>query len=139
MTPQRQLDLLTDAPTRAFSPEAGQLLKWIGNKHRFAPEIVSYFPKYFSVYREPFLGSGAVLGTLATQKGVGSDIFKPLVDIWKTFRNAPDQLKKSYADRWHAVTRGEKIKEYERIKANYNAQPNGPDLVFLSRSCYGGV
>jgi DNA adenine methylase len=139
MKPQQQLDLLTDAPTRALSPETGQLLKWIGNKHRFAREIVSYFPKYFSVYREPFLGSGAVLGTLAPEKGVGSDSFKPLIDIWRALRDSPDKLKQSYADRWHAVNRGEKVKEYERIKANYNAQPNGPDLLFLSRSCYGGV
>jgi DNA adenine methylase len=139
MKPQRQLDLLTDAPSRVSSPETGQLLKWIGNKHRFAQEIVSYFPRYFDVYREPFLGSGAVLGTLSPEKGVGSDCFKPLVEIWQTLRDSPEKLKQSYADRWNTVRRGEKVQEYERIKANYNAEPNAPDLLFLSRSCYGGV
>jgi DNA adenine methylase len=34
---------------------------------------------------------------------------------------------------------GEKAAEYERIKASYNASPNGADLLFLCRSCYGGV
>ena len=28
---------------------------------------------------------------------------------------------------------------YERIKAHYNANPNGADLLFLCRACYGGV
>jgi DNA adenine methylase len=139
MKAQQQLELLNDAPLRALSPETGQLLKWIGNKHRFAREIVSYFPRSFKVYREPFLGSGAVLGTLAPEKGVGSDSFAPLIEIWKTLRVQPEQLKKHYLERWEAVKRGEKVLEYERIKAHYNANPNGPDLLFLSRACYGGV
>jgi DNA adenine methylase len=122
-----------------FSPETGQLLKWIGNKHRFAREIVSYFPKKYKVYREPFLGSGAVLGTLAPERGIGSDSFKPLIKIWQMLQDDPETLKKSYADRWHAVMRGDKVEEYERIKAIYNSKPNGPDLLFLSRACYGGV
>ena len=45
-------------------PFKTQLLKWIGNKQRFAHEIVSLFPERFGAYYEPFLGSGAVLGTL---------------------------------------------------------------------------
>ena len=34
---------------------------------------------------------------------------------------------------------GDKVAVYEEIKASYNAQPNGADLLFLCRSCYGGV
>lgn len=34
---------------------------------------------------------------------------------------------------------GEKVAEYERVKAAYNAHPNGADLLYLSRTCYGGV
>jgi DNA adenine methylase len=139
MKQNQQLELLAEVLPRALSPETGQLLKWIGNKHRFACEIVSYFPKSFKVYREPFLGSGAVLGTLAPEKGIGSDSFRPLIEIWQTLRDNPEQLKRHYADRWRAVTQGEKVQEYERIKASYNANPNGPDLLFLSRACYGGV
>jgi DNA adenine methylase len=139
MSLHRQLQLLTESPTRALSPETGQLLKWIGNKHRFAREIVSYFPKTYGVYREPFLGSAAVLGALAPEHGVGSDSFEPLIEIWQSLRENPEQLKKWYTDRWRAVMHGDKVKQYERIKSHYNARPNGPDLLFLSRACYGGV
>ena len=28
---------------------------------------------------------------------------------------------------------------YEQVKASYNANPNGADLLYLRHSCYGGV
>jgi DNA adenine methylase len=121
------------------TPLKSQLLKWIGNKQRFAREIVSYFPSSFGTYFEPFLGSGGVLGTLAPTSGVASDTFGPLVEIWSALRNEPVILKRWYAERWHALTSGDKKAGYERVKASYNANPNGADLVFLCRSCYGGV
>src|SRR5579883_295528 len=116
-----------------------QLLKWIGNKQRFAREIVSYFPETYGTYYEPFLGSGAVLGALAPERAVGSDIFSPLVEIWRTLCAAPYMLKAWYEERWHLLMAGEKIARYEQIKASYNARPNGADLLFLCRACYGGV
>jgi DNA adenine methylase len=124
---------------REVAPFKLQLLKWIGNKQRYAHEIVSFFPEGLGTYFEPFLGGGGVLGTLAPQIGVGSDAFPPLVQIWRTLRDDPATLKGWYAERWHALMRGDRAAEYERIKAAYNAEPNGADLVFLCRSCYGGV
>src|SRR5262249_39155946 len=70
-----------------------QLLKWIGNKHRFASEIISYFPKDYDTYFEPFLGSGAVWGTLAPDRALISDVFTPLVEIWQTLQSDPERLK----------------------------------------------
>lgn len=116
-----------------------QLLKWIGNKQRFASEIISYFPAEYGRYYEPFLGSGAVLGTLAPEQATGSDMFRPLVEIWQTLHTEPETLKTWYEQRWQALMSGDKVEEYERIKAAYNAEPNGADLLFLCRSCYGGV
>jgi DNA adenine methylase len=73
------------------------------------------------------------------EKAVGSDVFKPLVEIWQALHAAPRTLKQWYAERWHALMGGDKVLEYEKIKASYNARPNGADLVFLCRACYGGV
>jgi DNA adenine methylase len=115
------------------------LLKWIGNKQRFAHEIVALFPQRFGAYFEPFLGSGAVLGTLAPERAVGSDAFGPLSEIWATLRRSPQTLVDWYAERHAFFTAGEKAARYEQIKASYNARPNAADLLFLCRSCYGGV
>jgi DNA adenine methylase len=126
-------------PWGNVAPFKAQLLKWIGNKQRFAHEIVSYFPRRFGVYYEPFLGSGAVLATLAPKSGFGSDDFKPLIDIWQALKKRPDELKHWYAERWERTKSAAKETVYEQVKASYNANPNGADLLFLCRSCYGGV
>jgi DNA adenine methylase len=42
-------------PVRVEPFQTG-LLKWIGNKQRFAHEIASYFPADFGTYYEPFIG-----------------------------------------------------------------------------------
>lgn len=131
--------LFGESVTHTVTPFKAQLLKWIGNKQRFAHEIASYFPSDFGTYYEPFLGSGAVLATLSPERAVGSDVFTPLIEIWQTLHNSPEELKRWYADRWHAFKAGKKVDEFERIKAGYNARPNGADLLFLCRSCYGGV
>ena len=58
------LDLFYGTPSQHVAPFNTQLLKWIGNKQRFAHEIASYFPKDIKTYYEPFLGSTAVLAAL---------------------------------------------------------------------------
>jgi DNA adenine methylase len=132
--------LLFDQPEHArVAPFRPQLLKWIGNKQRFAPEIIAWLPARFGTYFEPFLGSGGVLGTLAPARGVGSDVFPPLVEIWQALRGAPQRLKDWYAERWRRSAAADRVQVYEQIKASYNAGPNGADLVFLCRACYGGV
>ena len=131
--------LFGDSVSREVKPFKAQLLKWIGNKQRFAHEIASYFPADYGTYYEPFIGSGAVLSTVAPERGVGSDSFGPLIEIWQTLRESPGLLKQWYAERWTKFTAGTKIEEFERVKASYNKKPNGADLLFLCRSCYGGV
>jgi len=120
-------------------PFKTQLLKWIGNKQRFAHEIVASFPTRFGRYYEPFLGSGAVLATLAPKSAVGSDLFKPLIDIWRALKDRPEELKAWYAERWKQTLAQPAKVVYGHVKASYNANPNAPDLLYLCRSCYGGV
>jgi DNA adenine methylase len=62
-----------------------------------------------------------------------------LIEIWQTLQTNPGKLKQWYEERWNSMMAGDKVTEYERIKAAYNAHPNGADLLFLCRSCYGGV
>lgn len=121
------------------APFTRGLLKWIGNKQRVAHEIVSYFPSDYATYFEPFLGSGAVLATLRPKQALGSDTFEPLIEIWQTLHSDPATLKAWYSERYDRMMRGDRVEEYERIKASYNSRPNGADLLFLCRTCYAGV
>lgn len=125
--------------TVGVKPFKNQLLKWIGNKQRFAHEIISFFPKTFETYHEPFLGSAAVLGVLSPKKAEASDCFAPLIEIWQTLLENPDTVSGWYRSRWEEMYNGDKVAAYEAIKARYNINANGADLLFLCRSCYGGV
>jgi DNA adenine methylase len=136
---QFELFTLPESPAVPTS-RGGQLLKWIGNKQRFAREIIGFFPKDYGKYYEPFLGSGAVLGALSPKDGVASDTFAPLLGIWTTLKDDPEALKNWYSARFLRMMSAPLKKEgYESIKADYNARPNSADLLFLCRSCYGGV
>lgn len=139
MTTQLHMFQSNERRNMSMAPFRVQLLKWVGNKQRFAHEIASYFPVEYGTYFEPFLGSGAVLATLAPKRAVASDNFPPLIEIWQTLQRNPGLLKAWYTRRWDVMMTGDKVTEYERIKASYNANPNGADLLFLCRSCYGGV
>jgi DNA adenine methylase len=124
---------------RLVEPFNTALLKWIGSKQRMAHEIISYFPVEFGTYFEPFLGSGGVLSTLVPEVAIASDTFAPLMEIWQTLKKSPSTLNEWYRVRWQKMMDGNKVEMYEEIKASYNSKPNGADLLFLSRSCYGGV
>jgi DNA adenine methylase len=79
------------------------------------------------------------MGTLAPQKGVVSDTFLPLMEIWKTLKEDPALVKSWYRERWSLLEKDTKQQVYEQVKASYNQRPNGADFLFLSRACYGGV
>jgi DNA adenine methylase len=120
-------------------PFSTQLLKWIGNKQKQAHAIIAHFPENYGTYFEPFLGSGGVLGVLAPRKAVAGDAFGSLIEIWQTLRSDKELLKQHYADRHALIATLGKKQAYEQVLATYNRRPNGADLLFLCRACYGGV
>ena len=134
--PEVQTDLFG---RRSYTRPNGSLLKWIGNKYRMAEQITSYFPIDVRTYYEVFLGGGAVLATIAPARGVGSDSFAPLIEIWRNVKSCPDIVKQWYEERWRYAISGNKRKRYEEIRSSYNSHPNAGDFLYLTRSCYGGV
>lgn len=119
-------------------PFRKQLLKWVGNKQRFSEQILACFPSDYKTYFEPFLGSGAVLGTLAPKRGVASDACEPLVGIWKLLQDDPLGMADGYRTRWGAFSK-DRSSTYELVKARFNKNRDPADLFFLSRTCYAGV
>ena len=138
-SPGIQAGLFEEQPRLRVEPFKRGLLKWVGSKLKMAHEIAAFFPTSFNTYYEPFLGSAAVLGALRPEKAIGSDAFKPVIEIWQTLRSNPELLKEWYRDRYIDLHRGEKVEQYEKIKGSYNSNPNGADLLFLCRSCYAGI
>lgn len=131
-----EMPIPSSGGTRPFRT---QLLKWIGNKQKQADSIIEFFPHRYGTYHEPFLGSGGVLGVLAPKQAIASDTFSPLVQIWQTLQSDKEKLKRQYAERYELINEFGKKAAYEKVLASYNANPNGADLLFLCRACYGGV
>lgn len=119
------------------------LLKWIGNKQRFAQTIVSYIPNEFNNYYEPFLGSGAVMAELLSSDKVfntsyGSDILPFLIEIFEIVKNNPQNIKDYYKSQIEEYYLNPE-KKYLEIRERFNSNFNALDFCILSRTCYSGV
>lgn len=130
----RQMTQATFLPTRP----KGSLLKWIGNKYKYAGLIASYFPSEYERYIEPFVGTGAVLATLAPDRAIASDTLAPLIEVWKLLQDNPGWLVSYYEAVIPNFNRARQ-KTYMEVLERYNRSPNGLDLLIISRTCYGGV
>lgn len=122
------------------------LLKWIGNKQRFAEYIVDCFPESFRNYHEPFLGSGAVLAELSQRNACGamwprferayaSDALPFLVDIFQYVKDDPDVLcdyYQSQIDDYYSHP----DESYSMIRDRFNSDKNCLDFCLLTRTCY---
>lgn len=140
--PQQELPLFgrdSGASLRALTPPQGQLLKWVGSKQRFAAQICATFPKAMGGYYEPFIGSAAVLATLAPAHAVAADALQPLIQIWQTLQSDLPLLLQWYTERWQRLMAGDKVPTYLAMRRSYNETRDPADLLFLVRACYGGV
>lgn len=133
-------NLFGEEVEQRFTRPSSSLLKWVGNKFRMTEEIVSYLPDVYGTVYDVFLGSGSVLATISPENGVGSDSFPPLVEIWTTLKSDPETVKLWYEERCRSyLAASDRRAAYEKVKASYNANPNGADLLFLCRACYAGI
>lgn len=85
---------MRDASVAAVRP----ILKWAGGKRQLLPELRPFYPRRFSRYVEPFLGSGAVFldlhnaGLLDGRPVRLSDINADVIGCYRAVRDAPDEV-----------------------------------------------
>ncbi|MFI4990806.1 MAG: DNA adenine methylase [Solirubrobacterales bacterium] len=135
-----QIDLLTGAAAtqRQRTRPRGQILKWVGNKYRYAATIAKYLPAEFDTYYEPFVGTGAVLATMHPARAVAADNLPMLVELLKAVQDDPEIVASHY-EVWRDQIVEQGRSAYLEVRSRYNTQPNPLDLMVLSRTCYGGV
>ena len=140
---------------------ARPFLKWAGGKRQLLPALRKFYPREFSAYHEPFLGSGAVFFDLA-EKGVLkpgrvrlTDVNSDLVGCWLQLRNNWKQvvqaLRKLQAD-YNAASHD----HYYSVRSEFNPlreaimNGNGPQaerytallaamFIYLNRTGYNGL
>lgn len=124
------------------------LLKWIGNKQRFAETITSYIPNHFNDYYEPFLGSGAVMAQLLYTSVnrfsprfnhvYASDNMSFLIDIFNIVKNDPNKII-DYYNKEITEYYANPAAKYNEIRNRFNENHNPLDFCLLSRTCYSGI
>ena len=114
------------------------VIKWSGSKRTQAATILSFFPKNFGIYYEPFVGGGSMLYALRPKRSICGDICKPLIDLWVEIRDNPKSLAVGYRVRWTRLQE-EGYTVYYDIRDNFNKDKSPYDLMFLSRTCVNGL
>lgn len=119
-------------------------VKWAGGKRQLIPIINQNLPESFGTYYEPFLGGGALLFHILTdkngQKCSISDLNSDLVLAYTTIRDRIDSLIASLKNH---------EKNYQKNPESYyySIRENNPRsaiektsrLLFLNRTCFNGL
>lgn len=119
-------------------------VKWAGGKRQLIPILNQNLPSRFGTYHEPFIGGGALLFHVLTQKSTQrcsiSDLNSDLVLAYTTIRDKIDQLISSLENH-------EKNYRQDSSTYYYNIRDQSPKddiektsrLIFLNRTCFNGL
>jgi DNA adenine methylase len=142
-------------------PEVRPILKWAGGKRQLLPRLRDYYPRTFSRYLEPFLGSGAVFldlhnaGALDGREAHLSDINADVIGCYRAVRDdvggviaeldrLAAQHKKDPGRAYYAVRDGRFNPERRRVHAAADpvsaySPALAAMLIFLNRTGFNGL
>ncbi len=119
-------------------------VKWAGGKRQLIPILNENLPKTFGTYYEPFLGGGALLFHLLTerngQKYSVSDLNSDLVLAYTTIRDRIDELIDSLKSHEKNYQKDSKSYYYFIRDSNPRSEIEKTSrLLFLNRTCFNGL
>jgi DNA adenine methylase len=119
-------------------------VKWAGGKRQLIPTLNQNLPESFGTYFEPFLGGGALLFHMLTerngQKCSISDLNSDLVLAYTTIRDRIDSLISSLKSHERNYQKDSKSYYYSIRENNPRSQIEKTSrLLFLNRTCFNGL
>lgn len=124
-------------------------LKWVGGKRRIAEQIISYFPKRFGTYYEPFVGGGSVFFRVSTSKAQLSDLNGSLINYYIQVRDDPDKLLSRAQKLQNEFNSFQSVEERKRffyeVRERFNRETekeglaNATDFLFLNKTAFNGL
>ena len=114
-----------------------------GSKRAIASDILRYLPRDTSRLIEPFCGSAAVSIAASAEGRVRefwlNDLNEPLMRLWSSILDAPDELAGDYMALWVAQSPDRKV-FFNKVRRQFNRSPR-PDLLLylLARIVKGSV
>lgn len=137
---------MSDALDPAISdelPTASPFLKWAGGKSSIAAKIAALLPADASrrVYREPFLGGGAMFFHLRPERAFLSDALVDLIATYETVQRHVEPL----ILRLEALRASHSREQYYAIRDRFNAEREAAPieraswLIYLNKTCFNGL
>lgn len=119
-------------------------VKWAGGKRQLIPILNENLPKSFGTYYEPFLGGGALLFHILTdrigQKCSISDLNSDLVLAYTVIRNRIDDLIDSLKNHERNYRKDSKSYYYSIRESNPRSEiAKTSRLLFMNRTCFNGL
>ena len=119
-------------------------VKWAGGKRQLIPILNENLPDSFGTYFEPFLGGGALLFHMLTerngQKCSISDLNSDLVLAYTTIRDRVDSLISSLKTHERNYQKDSKSYYYSIRENNPRSQIEKTSrLLFMNRTCFNGL
>lgn len=119
-------------------------VKWAGGKRQLIPILNENLSKSFGTYFEPFLGGGALLFHILTerkgQKCSISDLNSDLVLTYTTIRDRIDELISSLKNHEKNYHKDSKSYYYSVRESNPRSEIEKTSrLLFMNRTCFNGL
>lgn len=122
---------------------AHPFLKWAGGKWAIARRIESLLPRDTRqrVYREPFLGGGAMFFHLQPEQAFLSDALEPLMTTYKVVQSNVAAL----IHRLEVLRATHSPEQYYAIRKRFNGEREASDieraawLIYLNKTCFNGL
>jgi DNA adenine methylase len=112
-------------------------LKWAGGKRWLVANYQDIFPRKYSRYIEPFLGSGAVFFHLCPRKALLSDINRDLITTYRVIRDKWRALECALSD--HQACHSETYYYAIRNSAPTDNVECAARFIYLNRTCWNGL
>ena len=149
----------TKAPTQAQDPESEPWLsidrmvvderanailsatprpfvRWAGSKQRLLAQLTPHLPSKYRTYYEPFFGAGSLFFLLQAQRAVINDSCAPLVEMYETVRDHPDDVYNKLA----VMDLLDKALYYEvRRQAPQDEIGRAARFLYLNRAAWNGL
>lgn len=146
-----QIETDSEATVRPF-------LKWAGGKGQLLSQIQTYYPfgdKHITKYAEPFVGGGAVLFDILSQRKLDavyiSDVNAELVNAYRVVQSSVDDLialLSVYQATYIPMGDDERKKYYLTMRTQFNKIKSEHNrsgiemaalMIFLNRTCFNGL
>jgi DNA adenine methylase len=122
---------------------AHPFLKWAGGKWAIAERIRGLLPRDARerVYREPFLGGGAMFFFLQPEQAFLSDSLEALITTYKVVQFHVEPLIR----RLEELRGTHSTEQFYEIRTRFNAERDASDveraawLIYLNKTCYNGL